>query len=221
MGQSERTESESESENAARARVSGVQGRRPTRRAAQAARRREQLLDTALDLFAEQGIENTTIKDIAARAGVAQGLVYHYFRSKDELFGAIVARYSPVEEARVLLADLAGTPPEEGLRQFAHAAYHLLREREKLLRVALREMLTRPEIRAAQRMIRDQMVALVGDYLRSGVASGRLREHDPAVVVQMFGGALLTSLVFETPEYPFVDELVDTLLHGLLADKTS
>src|SRR5947207_13797278 len=67
-----------------------VNGRRgsmdqPTRRAAQARGRRAQLLDAALALFAAQGFERATIKDLSEAAGVAQGLVYHYFRGKDEL----------------------------------------------------------------------------------------------------------------------------------------
>jgi len=51
----------------------------PTRRELQAQERRNQLIDAALALFAEKGLDNTTIKDLAARVGVAQGLIYHYF----------------------------------------------------------------------------------------------------------------------------------------------
>lgn len=65
---------------------------RATTRARQADLRRDELLATCLRLFAEQGFKATTIADIAAATDTAHGLVYHYFRSKDELLVAILER---------------------------------------------------------------------------------------------------------------------------------
>ena len=50
---------------------------------------RERILRSAIDLFAENGFGNTSIKAIAGRAGVSQGLMYTYFDSKDDLLRAI------------------------------------------------------------------------------------------------------------------------------------
>jgi AcrR family transcriptional regulator len=47
------------------------------------------ILEHALQLFAEDGYDRTTIRGIAERAGISQGLIYNYFRSKDELLRAI------------------------------------------------------------------------------------------------------------------------------------
>ena len=52
--------------------------------------RREQLLNTALRLFAEEGYEATSISKIAKEAGVAKGLLYNYFASKEELMEQII-----------------------------------------------------------------------------------------------------------------------------------
>ena len=48
--------------------------------------RRQQILSAALDLFAEHGRDGATNEEIAERAGVTPGLIYFYFRSKDDLF---------------------------------------------------------------------------------------------------------------------------------------
>ncbi|MCB0686465.1 MAG: TetR/AcrR family transcriptional regulator [Saprospiraceae bacterium] len=48
------------------------------------------ILDSALHLFAHQGFHNTTISQIAKRAGVSKGLIYNYFSSKEELVGGII-----------------------------------------------------------------------------------------------------------------------------------
>jgi len=49
-----------------------------------------QILDTALDVFAHKGFHSATIADIAQKAGVAKGLLYHYYNSKEELLSHIV-----------------------------------------------------------------------------------------------------------------------------------
>src|ERR1700759_5192458 len=51
---------------------------------AQAVDRRRQILDAAVRVFARQGFHSCRVSDIADEAGVAYGLVYHYFRSKDQ-----------------------------------------------------------------------------------------------------------------------------------------
>src|SRR5215467_15125139 len=50
------------------------------------------ILETALDLFKENGYEETTMRAIAARAGVALGNAYYYFRSKEHLIQAFYGR---------------------------------------------------------------------------------------------------------------------------------
>lgn len=55
--------------------------------------RREELIEAAEALFLTRGYEQTSVRDIVARAGVAKGLFYYYFDSKDAVLDAIAARY--------------------------------------------------------------------------------------------------------------------------------
>lgn len=55
--------------------------------------RRQELLDTAMELFAQKGYEETSMGDIARAAGVAQGLCYRYFDSKQKLFQEAMEQY--------------------------------------------------------------------------------------------------------------------------------
>ena len=54
--------------------------------------RRDQILHTALKVFAYKGFKAAKISDIAAGAGISQGLIHHYFASKKEVFTAVVER---------------------------------------------------------------------------------------------------------------------------------
>ncbi len=71
---------------------------------AKAEEKRERIVDAALQLFREQGFDETTMRDIAAAAGVATGAAYYYFRSKEELVMAFYVQTA--EEARTLMPAL-------------------------------------------------------------------------------------------------------------------
>jgi AcrR family transcriptional regulator len=60
-----------------------------TSRAAASADKRRQILDAAVRVFARQGFHHCRVSDIADEAGVAYGLVYHYFGSKDEVLDTL------------------------------------------------------------------------------------------------------------------------------------
>jgi AcrR family transcriptional regulator len=52
--------------------------------------RREYILSTALGFFATKGLAATKITDISSKLGISQGLIYHYFRSKEEIFTELI-----------------------------------------------------------------------------------------------------------------------------------
>src|SRR5258707_10633125 len=87
----------------------------PTRRELQAQERRNQLIDAALALFAEKGLDSTTIKDLAARVGVAQGLIYHYFVRKEDLLVAVIERHNFIGEMAEVFLAAGGRPVREAL----------------------------------------------------------------------------------------------------------
>ena len=75
---------------------------RPVRRQARGERRIVQILDAALDLFAEVGYEAASTNRIAARAGISPGSLYQFFANKEAIAEALSARL--VEEMRVAYA---------------------------------------------------------------------------------------------------------------------
>jgi AcrR family transcriptional regulator len=75
---------------------------------------RERIVDAALELFRKKGFDETTMRDIAAEAGVATGAAYYYFRSKEELVMAFYVRTA--EEARQLWPSIIGESRDLGKR---------------------------------------------------------------------------------------------------------
>ncbi|MCE7010813.1 TetR/AcrR family transcriptional regulator [Kibdelosporangium philippinense] len=89
---------------------------------ADAVRSREQLLKAAAEVFAEQGTE-TSIAEIAQRAGVGKGTVFRHFASKDELVAAIVCGI--IDDLVVTVEGLAESDPMTGLSGYMTAMIDL------------------------------------------------------------------------------------------------
>ena len=89
--------------------------------------RRQEIIDTALQLFGEKGYEKTSITDIAKAIGVAQGLCYRYFPSKEALFDSAIEQY-----ADVLVEQMGSFKKDENqtLRQIIEEMSSTMEERD-------------------------------------------------------------------------------------------
>ncbi|HEX6057708.1 MAG TPA: TetR/AcrR family transcriptional regulator [Gemmatimonadaceae bacterium] len=90
--------------------------------------RERHLLDAARTTFARLGVERATIRDIAAEAGVAQGLLYNYFRSKDDLLRAVF-RAGAREVGEAFAAGEAAGTAAERLERVIRRSFELVEER--------------------------------------------------------------------------------------------
>ena len=133
-------------------------GRDAAKNEAQRQRRRETILQGALELFAERGLAATKIADIAKRTGMSMGLCYRYFPSKDALFVFLLNdAFDRLEEACRRLEEMALDPAAklafalaglvEGLRDDPDAArYHVVIAQAQLsqaMPLEARELLAR------------------------------------------------------------------------------
>src|SRR5882757_2919446 len=86
---------------------------------------REAILAAARETFSQRGYDQTSIRAIAAGAGVDPALIHHYFGSKDQLFLATVqAPMNPAELLPQILSGGAGEVPERLVRTFVSVWDH-------------------------------------------------------------------------------------------------
>lgn len=94
----------------------------PRASAADAAQTAQRILDSAKELFSARGFSGVSVDDVARDAGVTRGAVYHHYRNKVALFGAVAARLqADVARAVVAAAENAGPQPHEQLKAGSHA----------------------------------------------------------------------------------------------------
>ncbi len=188
----------------------------PVRRSELAEWRREQILDAALEVFGNKGVDAATMKDVAAAAGVTPGLLYHYFDSKEALSLAVTADRGFLAELRELLTDSANRPADEVLAEVATGFDRILSERVALVSLFMSGV-GNPTIKAGLDEILQATQQALGDYLAARVEVGELRPHDSyTLVVLLFNACAFGHLVGE-PVNPRA--VADIVLHGVAVER--
>jgi TetR/AcrR family fatty acid metabolism transcriptional regulator len=188
--------------------------------------KRRRILDAAVRVFARQGFHNCRVSDVAEEAGVAYGLVYHYFDSKDQMLNELFTERWSLLLAAIAEADRERTTPRDKLAAVSDFIIESYRHDPDLMKVIIVEV-TRavnsfgrthlPEIRQAY----DGITKIVSEAQQRG----EFRDDVEADFASMlFYGAieqLLSGWIFElTPaadeDFEHAKELVvETICAGL------
>jgi TetR/AcrR family fatty acid metabolism transcriptional regulator len=176
------------------------------------------------------GYHGARVSDIAREAGIAYGLVYHYFKNKEEILNTIFEeRWSTFLEAVEGIAD-AATPSEDKLVSIAALVLNAYRLRPEWVKVLVLEIQRSSRFAEPSQMRAvGRLFQAVARLVRRGQARGELRpELDPEVASYVFIGALeiaITARVLDVirieagreQEYyqKVARSVVDIFLHGL------
>ncbi|HEV7482075.1 MAG TPA: TetR/AcrR family transcriptional regulator [Solirubrobacterales bacterium] len=181
--------------------------------------KRRQILDAAIRVFARQGFHATRVSDIADEAGVAYGLVYHYFRSKDEVLNELfVERWSLLLSA-IEETDRAGETPRQKLAAVAGFIVDSYRHDPELMKVIIVEV-TRAANSFGQTHLEEIRRAYqsIAKIVADGQAAGEFRDDVSPMFASMtfYGGIeqLLSGWIFgviPTSDIDF-DEAKDLLV---------
>jgi TetR/AcrR family fatty acid metabolism transcriptional regulator len=152
--------------------------------------KRKLILDAAIRVFAEHGYHGARVGDIAEDAGVAHGLLYHYFASKDDVlrtifvenWGQLIARFRSVEAA--------AEPAKEKLEGIAKILLRTWRNDPALVTVMVREVARSQQLQAQVDDVREAF-AIVQRVIEEGQVSGAFRrELDARLASWIFYGGL-------------------------------
>jgi TetR/AcrR family transcriptional regulator, fatty acid metabolism regulator protein len=142
--------------------------------ASAAERKQEQILHAAVRVFARQGYEATRVGDIAKEAGVAYGLVYHYYGSKDAVLEAVFREAWGRLLAAVALAEETGADAPEQLSLVVKIVLRAWRDDPDLVRLLVREITRSPHIQDELDEI-SQAFASLERIIRRGQDEGTFR----------------------------------------------
>jgi TetR/AcrR family fatty acid metabolism transcriptional regulator len=173
-----------------------------TARQTSAADKRRLILDAAVRVFARRGFNGCRVSDIADEAGVAYGLVYHYFRSKDEVLDTLFLERWNVMLDVIRELDARDASPREKLHGITSFIVDSYRHDPELMKVIIVEV-----TRAANSFGRTHLAkireayALIAAIVERAQAEGRFKDTvAPQFAAMAFYGAIeqvLTGWIFD------------------------
>lgn len=163
-------------------------------------KRREQILETAVNLFSQKGFKGTTTKEIARAAGVSEAIIFRHFENKDALYGAILENKGcregvhrfPWEENETLLKAME---EKDDLTVFYNLATNALEKHHSdvaFMRLLFYSALEEHEL--SERFFHEfieKIYDFIGGYIEQRQRDGAFREMNPRVAVRAFLGMLI------------------------------
>jgi TetR/AcrR family transcriptional regulator, fatty acid metabolism regulator protein len=191
-----------------------------------AADKRRVILEAAVRVFARQGFHTCRVSDIADEAGVAYGLVYHYFSSKDQILDTVFLEGWNAMLAAIREADRSQRSPREKLRAIAGFIVDSYRYDPELMKVIVVEVTRAANTfgRTHLAVIREAYAEIAGIVARAQAEGAFRPEITPQFGALAFYGSIeqvLTGWIFDRG--PVDDDefegakrmIVDTICKGL------
>ena len=152
--------------------------------------KRTRILDAAIRVFAEHGYHEARVGDIAEDAGVAHGLLYHYFASKDDVLRTIFVENWGQLIARFRAVEVANEPAGEKLEGIAKILLRPWRNDPALVTVMVREVARSHQLQDRVDEVREAF-AIVQRIVEEGQAAGAFRRDlDAQLASWLFYGGL-------------------------------
>ena len=178
--------------------------------------RRDTILNAALRVFAQSGLVEAKMDQIAALADLSKGSLHLYFPSKDSLLLSLRERCALLPELPEMVASLGDTPPALGIPTLIAEIWRLMQGRKELARIISREIQNNP----ARGKLFAEQIALpsyqpLAGYLERWMNRGVLRLRNPLAAARCLIGMLwfflLTKEVVAGEDlHPVSDEMVVT-----------
>src|SRR5215813_658521 len=186
------------------------------------AARRSQILDAATKVFGEKGFHQTTIKDIAKEAGIADGTIYNYFENKMALMLGILDRLNETPERGEHFSEAAPGNIREWASAYIKHRYGMFNpEVEETMRAVLPELMIKSELRQLymQKVIEPTYV-VAEQYFQRWIDEGIVRPMDAKLTLRLMSGMFLGPLMLRMLGDPELekhwDEVPDLLTEFIL-----
>lgn len=188
---------------------------------------RTRIIKAAQRLFARQGFDGTTTRDLATAAGVAEGTLFRHFANKKAIL-IEVATLGWVDILTDLLTELSEMGSYEAVAQVMRRRMFNLRENADMMRVCFMEAQFHPDLRdRVQIEVIAKMTDVAEAFFQTAMDKGIYRPMNPRIVAQVFVGMFAIAgfshdTIMEPGASPqtvkeMAEGIADIFLHGVLA----
>ncbi|AOT69747.1 TetR/AcrR family transcriptional regulator [Geosporobacter ferrireducens] len=191
----------------------------------------ERIIQAAIEIFAQKGYNGTTTKEIAVKAGVAEGTIFRYFPKKQDLLHGIL--YKAIE---VMVPKIAGhgiveifdhnveKSDREILITFMKNRLEMIQQHFSIIKVILNEVQYHSDIEDLwfQKII-PPIKGIIDRFFAEGMRKGRFRQYHPSILTGIMVGAAIMSILLQRYEdlaegltkEEIIEQMADVLLNGI------
>ncbi len=167
--------------------------------------RKQEIIEATMELSVEKGLKKLTTQAIADRVGIAQPTIFRHFKSRDEIFGAVI-NWVGDSLFKVVGGLFNGTgPADERLHQLILKQLAFMNKHRAIPRVLFSDRLhlESPKLKAVVQKMMDGYVQNVTQLLEQGVREGVFRQDLEPETVARYVAALIQGLVMRWSVYEF------------------
>jgi TetR/AcrR family transcriptional repressor of mexJK operon len=193
--------------------------------------RRQQIIEAALKVFSVKGFHKATNKDIAqAAGGISPGLIYWYFKDKEDLFLSIIRERATIFQLADHPERLMDLPPRQGLELIGRTYLSIFRVpgNVAIFRILIGEAIRFPQIgEMFFKVAGSRFLGLLSQYFQAQIDRGYLRPHDTMIGARSFLGMFVINVIareimrqpeaIATPDEQIIATVIDIFLNGLEA----
>lgn len=189
---------------------------------------RQEILEAAMVLFGEKGFHGVSMHEIAEKAGVAVGTLYNFFRSKEDLYSALMEVCARgVEGVMVPIFEDPEAGPLDKVRRVIGAQERVIAENAPYIRLSqsrYSDWEVNRGMGGKSRAVVDEMQRRLVEVFREGIERGVFRDVDPVLTAELLRAALETSALRAirepaTASTADMNKTIETLfLNGIVKD---
>ena len=186
---------------------------------------RQAIIEASYRLFTEQGYHGTSMRDIAAQAGITAGSIYNHFTDKEQIIQSVILKYHPIVRVLPHLSEVEGASAEALIRDAAHRMATEIEAAPGVLKLLFVELI---DLRGNHiPKMAQAMLPQIQQFLTKIYGSGEIaRPRDPVIFFSAFAGILMGYafahvFLYELPSQPLsdrsLDAYIETFLWGVLS----
>lgn len=197
--------------------------------------RKEAVLKAAVKIFSEKGYSAATTSEIAKEAGVAEGTIFRYFKTKKDILTGVLIEVIQVfgeemitEKLLRLIKENKDKSQREVLKLIIKDRLELINEHREEIFIILSEAKYHQDIRDAFiKNIIQRAINMSEQYVNTGIQKGDFRKVNVPVVVRSLMG-IVAAYVFQEEMFPGIigmdqdrqlDEIIDLVFYGVLKER--
>ncbi len=194
------------------------------RRAELSEDRKNEILDAALEVFGELGLQEASVDDVVERSGLSKGTLYWYFKSKDRLIGALMKRFFAQELGKVRKVQQGPGSVRDRLLRYSREVEAVVKRMPRALTLEFYAVAVRQQW--VRKFLGELYVRYCGELaqlIREGIERGEFRNTDAdqlAAAVTGLCEGLILLWALEPNAFPFekfFEASLRTLLDGIAA----